>query len=248
MEASNYTADTAETTTTEAAADTGPVIIAAQNPTAEEMKAICDDIKVNYNFQVDVKSTKFNFKTQKDKDTGVETKRESLELALPFPSVEGIVAILQAGGKQLELLQDAIEAVIVAQARDIISDDHKITAANFPVDKVSWEFIANLPKAQRRGGGIPKEIWEAFAKDYIEVMPEAANKSLEQVTNMSKILLNKLAQVKTNEAVLEMVVAQLAIYMENTKSPEEYTDCVAFLLDKADAFLNLSPEELLANL
>lgn len=228
--------------------ETGPTIISASNPSPEEMKEICETIKVNYNFNVDVKPVRFNFKTQKDKDTGIETKRESLELALPIPSVEGIVAILETGGKQLELLMDAVEGVITSTARDIISDDTAINASNFPVDKVSWEAIANMPKAQRRGGGIPKEVWEDFAKDYIAVMPEVTGKSIEQVTNAAKILQNKLNQVKTNQPVLELMLSQLAIYAENSQNAEEYAECVEFLVNKAENFLNTSPEELLANL
>ncbi len=226
----------------------GPVTIAATNPSPEEMKSLIENIKVNHNFAVDVKAVKFNFKRQKDKDTGIETIREAVELAVPFPSVEGILAILEAGGTQLDLLQDAVEAVIVAVARDIIAEDTAINASNFPIDKITWEAIANMPKAQRRGGGIPKEVWEGFGQDYIEVMPEATGKSVEQITNASKILVGKLSNVRTNEPVLELLVTQLAIYADNSPNIEEYKECVEFLLNKADTFLNVSPEELLSAL
>lgn len=226
----------------------GPEVIPAVNPTQEELAALCENIKVNHNFKVDVKGVKFNFKKSKDKDTGIETVREAVTLAVPYPSIEGIISILEAGGKQLELLQDAVEGVINTAARDIIAENTSINAGNFPIDKITWEAIANMPKAQRRGGGIPKETWDEFAQDYCEVMPEATGKSPEQVANMSKILLNKLANIKTNEPVLQLVVEQLAIYAENTTSLEDYKECVDFLLNKADTFLNVSEEELLANL
>lgn len=229
--------------------NTKPInVIPAINPTPEEMRAICEKIKVNHNFKVDVKPVSFRFKTVQDKETGLETRRETVDLALPFPSVEGIVAILEAGGTQLELLTDVIENVIISVARDIIADNPSINASNFPIDKVSWEAIANMPKAQRRGGGIPKETWEEFAKDYIAVMPGVTGKTVEQVTNAAKILLNKLQQVRTNGPVLELLVQQLAIYAENSQNVAEFQDCIAFLLNKADVYLNTSPEELLANL
>lgn len=231
-----------------AEAPASPTVIPASNPTPEEMVELCSAIKVNHDFKVDVKPVKFNFKKNKDKDTGVETMREPVELALPFPSVEGIIAILEAGDKQLELLVDAIEGVITAQARDIIADDTGVNAVNFPLDKISWEFIANLPKAQRRGGGIPKETWEDFAKDYIATMPEITGKNVEQIANMAKILQNKLTQVRTNEPVLQLVMEQLSIYADNSTNAEEFAECIAFLLNKADTFLNVSPEDLLANL
>jgi hypothetical protein len=237
---------------TEQAAPTA-VVIKATNPTAEEMATLCENIKVNHDFDVNVKPVKFNFKKQVDKATKIETLREAVELALPFPSVQGILSILEAtdgdgGNKQLELLVDAIESVITAQARDIIADDTGITAANFPLDKVTWQFIANMPKAQRRGGGIPKEVWEGFAQDYVEVMPEATGKKVEQVTNAAAILKDKLTKVKTNTDVLNLLVEQLAIYAENTPNMEEYAECVTFLLNKAETFLNISPEELLQGL
>ena len=222
--------------------------VAVQNPTPEEMQELLKDIKVNYDFAVDVKSTQFNFKKSKDKESGIETIRHPVVLALPYPSIDGIVAILEKGGKGLELLQEALEDVVNKAARDILYDDTALNAATFPVDKVSWEAIANLPKVQRRGGGIPKETWEAFGEDYIAVMPEATGKTIEQVTHMVKVLLGKLNAVKTNKPVLQLVVEQLGVYAEHSENLEEYSDCLAFLLNKAETFLNVSEEELLANL
>jgi hypothetical protein len=236
--------------TQEVQADQAPnlKVIEVQNPTPEEMKALLEDIKVNFDFDVNVKDVMFNFKKSKDKLTGIEVERKPVALAVPYVSVEGIVAILEAGGKGLELLQDAIETVINAQARELLFDDTSLTAATFPVDKLSWEHIANIPKVQRRGGGIPKEVWEAFTTDYTTVMPEATGKTLEQVANMAKILGGKLAAVRTNEPVLQLCVEQLAIYAEKSEAAEEYQECIDFLVNKADTFLNVSSEELLANL
>ena len=156
-------------------------VISVENPSQEEMKELVQHIQVNYDFDVDVKPTEFRFKKSKDKETGIETIREPVTLPVPYPSVQGIVKILENGGKGLELLREAVEGVINSAVRDLLNDDYKLDATNFPAEKVSWEYIANLPKAQRRGGGIPKETWEAFAQDYCEVMPEITNKSLDQV-------------------------------------------------------------------
>jgi len=234
--------------TTTLADGTKQTIISVQNPTSAEMEALQHDIKVNYDFSVAVKPVNFNFKKSTDKATGIETIRNSVQLALPYPSMEGIVAILEAGGKGLELLVEAIEGVVNAAARELLYDDVSLTAATFPVDKVSWEFIANLPKAQRRGGGIPKETWEGFGQDYVDVMPAVTGKSIEQIANAAKILVAKLNQVKTNEPVLQLLVGQLAVYADNSPNIDEYKECVSFLLEKADTFLNVSEEELLANL
>lgn len=228
-----------------------PTVISVDNPTTEEMAALCESVKVNYDFNVSARAVKFNFKKTKDKTTGIETVREAVELAIPYPSMDGIVAILEAGGKGLELLVEAMEGVVNSVARDLLSDGSEglaLNAANFPVDKLAWEVIANMPKAARRGGGIPKEIWEAFAQDYVEVMPEVTGKTIDQVANAAKILAAKLTAVRTNEPVLNLLVEQLAVYAEHSPNAEEYQDCVSFLLNKADTFLNVSPEELLSAL
>lgn len=232
---------------TEAAASK-QVVISVANPTPEEMVSICENIKVNYNFNVNIRPAMFNFKKSKDKLTGIETVRESVQLAIPYPSIEGIIAILEAGGKGLELLQEAVENITNTAARELLYEDLTLTAATFPVDKVSWEAIANQPKAQRRGGGIPKEVWEGFAQDYVEVMPPVTGKSVEQIANAAKLLTGKLSAVRTNEPVLRLLVDQLAVYADNSANIADFSECVEFLLGKADTFLNVSDEELIANL
>lgn len=240
--------DINETAVETTAAATGPVTIAATNPDAEEMAGIIGSITANYNFDVDVKANDFSFKKFTDKETGIESIRETVQVAVPYPSVQGIVAVLEAGGKQLELLMEAVYTITNAAVRAELADDYSLNAANFPVDKVSWEAIANQPKATRRGGGIPKEIWDLFELDYIEVMPEVTGKTVDQITNAAKILKGKLTQVRTNEPVLKLLVEQLAVYADSTANLEDYAECVEFLLGKADTFLNVTDEQLLAAL
>lgn len=206
------------------------------------------NIQANFDNKVDVKEFKFHFKTVKDKDSGIETKRPTIELKLPIPSIEGIIAILEAGGKQLELLQSAVADIIVAQARSILGDNETITADNFPLDQCLWEFIANMPEAEKRGRGIPKEVWEEFAADYIEVMPAITGKTAEQVALAAKLFLNKFQQVKTNKPVIGKLREQLAIYANNSKQAENFTDCIKFLDDKANDLMEADESALLANL
>ena len=257
-EQETVTEESTETTTEEAAIPASPVTISADNPNKEDMAALCESIKVDYNFDVDVKGTVFNFKKSKDKDTGIETIREAVHLAVPYPSVDGILAILEnkdesgevreGANKGLELLLDAMGDVVNAQARDLLYEDLNLNAGTFPIDKLSWEFIANIPKVQRRGSGIPKETWEAFGIDYCAIMPDATGKNLDQVTKASRILLNKFSQVRTAIPILELMQQQLAIYVEHSPNIEEFQDCVEFLAEKAEIYLNVKPEELLASL
>lgn len=222
--------------------------ITVPNPTKEEMSELLENLEVNYDSKVDIKPVQFNFKKTTDKDTGIETIRQAVQLPIPYPSIEGIVDILETGGLQLELLQEAIYKIVNDAAREILYEDVTLTAATFPLEQVTWDAISKQPKAQRRGGGIAKEIWEGFAQDYIDVMPSVTGKTVEQIANAAKILLGKLAQVKTNEPVLKLLVGQLAIYADSSENISEYQECVEFLLTKADTFLNITDEQLLANL
>jgi len=231
-----------------AAGDVLTRVIEVANPTPEEMAGIKEHIKVNFDFAVAVKPVTFNFKKSKDKDTGIETIRKPVDLAIPYPTVEGIVAILEGGGKPLELLLEVMEGAVNAQARELLYDGLDLTAATFPVDKLSWDFISNIPKVQRRGGGIPKDTWDAFAEDYLAVMPDATGKTIEQCTAMAKILSAKLTPVRTNKPVLQLVVQQLSIWAEKSENASEFEECLNFLLAKVDTFLNVSDSDLLANL
>ena len=223
------------------------VTIAADNPSKEEMEALVAQIKADYDYDVDVVSTRFSFKKNTDKETGIELIREAVELAVPYPSLVGIVNALGEGGLQAELIREACNSYVNDQVRALLNDGEegrKLNAGNFPIEQLSWEFISKLPKAQR-GTGIAKEIWEGFIKDYVEVMPAATGKSLEAIGKQAKVLANKFAQNKTNKQILEYMIGMLGIYANNSPNASDYVKCVEFELSKIDTFLNITEETLL---
>lgn len=207
------------------------------------------DIQANFDNKVEKVSTKFSFRkvaVEVDgKPTGDFTKRPTVEIELPVITVEGVVAALQAGGKQLELVIEACRQVQFDRARELVNDKEDISADNFQYAELAWEKIANLPKAERRGGGIPKEVWEDFIKDYITVMPAATGKTVDQVTNASKLLATKFQSIKTNKPVLKLLKDQLAIYVNASQQAESFSECVNFLAEKADTLLNQDEAALL---
>lgn len=203
-------------------------------------------IEANFNKLLDEKEVKFSFRTVKDEATGLESKRPTIEQKIPVPSIEGIIAILEAGGKQLEMLQEVVADVIYQRARELLADDEKLTEV--PVELLSWEVISNLPKAERKGRGIAKEVWDEFSKDYISVMPAVTGKTAEQVGNAAKIFLNKFSQVKTNKPVIKLLQAQLALYLTSSPNAETFSECVEFLSNKADTLLQADEAALLAAL
>jgi hypothetical protein len=205
--------------------------------------AVTNQIIPNFDNKVDLKDYKFHFK--KDE---LGNKRETIELKLPVPSVEGIVAILETGGKQLDLLLSVVGDAVSAQARSLLNDDVNITIANFPTAQTVWEFIANMPEAEKRGRGIAKEVWEDFAADYLAIMPGLTGKTEEQVSLAAKLFLNKFQSVKSNKPVLKKLKEQLAVYTNGSPNAENFVDCVKFLDEKADALLVADEAAMLANL
>jgi len=215
---------------------------------AERTAALHATIKANFNNRVDVVETKFHFRKVKDEASGVETKRPTVSIPMPVPSVEGIIAILEAGGKQLDMLRDAVASVIIDQAREYINETETVTEDNFPYATLTWEAIANLPKAERRGGGIAKELWEDFSKDYQAVMPAVLGKSKESVELAAKVFLTKFSAVKTDKKVLTLLKSYLAMYINATPNGEQFADCVESLDKKAQLLLDADSSNLLAAL
>lgn len=209
-------------------------------------------VQPNFDNTVDKVAVNFSFRkvVTKDESTGLEAeyKRPTIELELPLLTVEGIVKVFEAGGKQLDLVVEAVRAVQLSRARELVNEKEDITADNFPYAAISWEAIANLPKAERRGGGIDKETWAEFAKDYIAVMPSVTGKTVEQVTNASKILVNRLQAVKNSKPHLKLLKDQLAVYANSSPNAEQFADCISFLVEKAETFLAMDDASLLANL
>jgi len=183
---------------------------------------------------------KFLFRFKKDK---LGNKRAPVELSLPVPTVAGKVAILRAGGKELELLDDAIYGVIKSVAGEIVAERADISQDNFPVDQVFWTAIANMPKAER--ATIAQEQWDGFAADYMAVMPGLTGKTADQVGLAVAIYLKKFTQIKTNKPILGKLKEQIALYME-TPNAENYSDVLELLVRRVESYLTAEEAVILA--
>lgn len=246
-----YRAEAGDDVAGNAAASAAPVVAPTEAEvaaTAAAKEAFHTQIKANFNNLVDVAETAFHFRKVKDPDTKIETKRATVVIPVPAPSVEGLVEIITAGGKGLDLLMEAARGVILEQAREYINDNEGVTEANFPYDNLAWEKIANLPKAERRGGGIAAELWADFAKDYTEIMPALTGKTKESVELAAKVFTTKFANAKTNKPVLKLLEQQLSIYMNNTTQAEQFTPVIEWLVNKLDTLIKTDETNLLLNL
>lgn len=243
--------------------DPAPTTLSAEAQAAKDTKDAADkavllaSIKAKFNDLVDIRETNFGFRTVKnevkDAETGtksvIETKRPTVSIPVPVPSLEGIIEILSKGpGKEVDLLIEAVTGVILEQAREYINEHEEVNAENFPYEMLDWTTIANLPKAERRGGGISKELWEDFAKDYIDVMPGVTGKKKESVENAAKLLVNKFAGATTNKPVLKLMQQQLAVYASNTTQGDQLAPCIEFLVNKVEKLLTTDETNLLLSL
>jgi hypothetical protein len=196
------------------------------------------EIVANVDKTVDTKEFKFRFK--KD-DLG--NQRPSVTLNLPVPSVEGIIEILQKGGKGLEFLLEVCADTVRGAAVGFVQENEQINQENFPVAKILWDAIANAPRAERKT--IAEEVWVGFAKDYLEIMPGVTGKKNEQLQLAIDVYLKKLNPVKTNKEILKKLKAQFDMWVANTKS-EEFAEIVELLNGKFETYLKADDVELLA--
>ena len=209
---------------------------------------VATPIIVNFDNKLDVKQAKFGFRSVKDEKTGVETRRAAVELdKIQVPSVEGIIAILNAGGPALLLLQEAVADVVYQHARDVINASDSITSENFDYSVLDWNAIANLEKEDRRSA-IPKETWDDFAADYASIMPAISGITKEQAVNTGKILVGKFASIKSKKDIIAKLKLRVAMYAENSPRAVEFADIIETLFKRADKLIEAKEENLENNL
>lgn len=190
-----------------------------------------------------------NFRTVKTKEEDgsvTETKRESIKLHIPVPSVEDIIQMIEAGTAEdasevsknnLQLVMDALLAVPYEQAVSIAKENTSLTSANFPFEELDWEKIANAPEAERKSRGISKEEWADFLEDYISSMPAITGKDEERIKRAAGAFLLKFAPIKSDKKSVAVLRDQLAVYAESAPNAANYYKVIEFLLKKADALI-----------
>lgn len=205
-------------------------------------------VKAKFDNLVDFKVQAVHFKT--DKELGF--KRPSFEVSMPVPSVEGFIAILENGGKGLELLQEAAESLVYSQLRsqinDLLEKGGDIDETSIDISKLTWDYIATLSKEDKRAAQISKETWDDFSKDYIEVVVRITGKDLEKVALAAKNFTTKLAKVRGKKTVLKFLSGQLDIWFSNTARGEDFAEVYSLLDKKVKEFMQEDEDSLLANL
>jgi hypothetical protein len=203
-----------------------------------------------------VQTSNFKFGFKKDK---LGNKRATVEIVGLIPSKEGLLHIINSGGKALEFLQELVyDGIRTAIASDVSEDEkfdqNTYNAAELKVGdntypKYSFEGIANQPREDRRASSIPEEQWKGFAEDYIKVMPSVANKTVEQLQAAIYVYTRKFRDIKTDKTSLGKLKEQLALYLQHSQDAENYMDVLELLIKKCDEYLASNDvQKLIANL
>lgn len=195
-----------------------------------------------------------NFRTVKTEETNpetgekvkVETKRESVKLHIPVPDYAAIISLIEEGTAEgaseiaknnLQLLNDALFNTVYEVAVSLAKENTSLTSANFPMDELDWEKIANAPEAERKSRGIAKEEWADFAEDYLASMPAITGKDEERVKRAVAMFINKFAPIKSDKQSIGVLRDQLVVYAESAPNASNYFKVIEFLLKKADALM-----------
>lgn len=196
------------------------------------------------------KSFKFNFKKRTIKDETGQTigeiaKKPSIEVELPILSTAGVIEALQGGGKEAEVILDAVNFMFYQAARqqfdDVIENmanpDDEVKASDLNFDKLQLSYLANLPPATRGGAAISEDEWNYFFQDYLAVMVAATGKEEKRIQNQIEHF-KKPNRCKANQAVLEVLVDQLSIYVSKSSNVEDTAACAERLLGKFQGWID----------
>lgn len=196
------------------------------------------------------KSFKFNFKKRTIKDEngqviGEVAKKPSIEVDLPVLSTAGVIEALQQGGKEADVILDAVNFVFYQAARqqfdDVIENmtnpDDEVKAADLNFDKLQLSYLANLPPATRGGAAISEDEWNFFFQDYLAVMVAATGKEERRIANQIEHF-KKPNRCKANQAVLEVLVDQLSIYITKSANIEDTAQAADRLMGKFQGWID----------
>ncbi len=198
--------------------------------------------------KTEAKKFDFHFKKEKIKNAAGEVigegkKHPSFAEELPVPSPEGLLDIISAGGKGLELLIECVSNEVFGQAKELVkqlraaSPELEVKAGMVDQAKLEWEFMANIPKAERKGLGISDEDFDSFFDDYRSIMPKVTGKDLDRIEKHVAIFKKRLSSVKNDKKALGILKDMLLLWAGNTGSMEENQEVYDYLLKRAETLL-----------
>lgn len=191
----------------------------------------------------------FYFRTDKVRDDegkviGNGRKHPDVKAMLPIPTYNDLIAFLEAGGKEAELILDAAINEVDRAARNQINDWREtnglaatFTANDFDLSKLSLTAIALTPKGERGGSTISDDDWTAFLDDYAHVMVNAVGYEEKKVKLAVMHFKVQLRRIKNDKAAVQKLLDLLNIWASKTDNLEDYTACYEDLTKRAAKYL-----------
>lgn len=144
-------------------------------------------------------------------------KRPTVSVEYDAPDVNGVADLLTSSDpKVVALVVETVQGLLTSHIRGFVDADLEFDQAKLDAlvadGKVSIEAIANLPKSER--SMLTKDDLEAFARDYIAIMPEATGKSVERVTAAAGLFVERYKRAAGDNQVLAVLQEQLATFVE----------------------------------
>jgi len=157
-------------------------------------------------------SSDFHFRTKDG------YKRPSVSVEYDAPSIEGVVSYLQGDNRAVvDLIMDAVHSVLASHVRSFVDADLEFSQETLEAlvaeGKVSLEFIASIPKADRNV--LSKEDLENFAKSYISLMPGITGKEVSRIQAAAALYVERFKRAAGDNTVLAILQEQLGVFADN---------------------------------
>lgn len=237
--------------------DTSAFHADADVPATAAGKAAATPAPAAPNEYTTMQPTMFHFKSEKLKDAEGNVladkkgpKHPSVEVFLPLPKISRLVAILSNPGqyaKEVDLIQQAIGAIVVQVARGQINDFREktpagvVTPAVLNYDALDLTAIANMPKSER-GSFVPAdEDIKAFLASYLEVMPAATEKPAEKIKLHTEIIATGFKKQRAQKDMLEFFRDMLSVYVTAAEEAvlEDHIEVIEYLNGRLDRMLKV---------
>lgn len=191
----------------------------------------------------------FFFRTDKVRDNegkviGTGRKHPDVKATFPIPTYQDMIALLQQGGKEAELMHEALIAEIDRAARNQINDfreekglDVDFTPSMFNLDKLSITAIANTPRGERGGPAISDEDWTAFLEDYKTTMVEKVGYDPKKTALAQVHFKVQFRRIKNDKAAVTKLLDLLNVWATNTENLEDHAAVYEDLAKRAKKYL-----------
>lgn len=191
----------------------------------------------------------FHFRTDKIRDDegkviGTGRKHPTITTVLPKPTDAELVVFMQQGGKEAELIREAVLLMIDTAARGQINEwreanglEKDFTPTAFDLAGLTLTSIANTAPSDRASAAISDEDWTAFLADYQHVMVDIVKYEAARVKLHVSHLKAQLRRVKNDKVSVGKLLELLNIWASRTEVLDDHVECFNELVKKANKYL-----------